>query len=461
MRDDRRRRLLSWSGSILCGLLVAVAAAQSSGEADSLAAAAAQGPEAAGPELPPRVHVVPYEGPITPVAAEFLGDRLEQAAQAAVDAVIIRLDTPGGLDAAMRVIIKDMLASPVPVIVHVAPPGARAASAGAFITIAAHAAAMAPGTNIGSASPVQMGGGIADTTMAAKVANDAAAYIASLARQRGRDEDLARRFVTEALNLTAAEARAAGLIDALAPTTTALLDSLDGRTVQLSGGQQVLRLGGAEVQERPMGTRRSLLKLLADPNVAYILMLLGIYGLFFELSNPGAFAPGILGAICLLLALFAFQALPVNYAGIALMLLGTVLLILEIKVPSFGALTIGGIASLVLGSLMLFDSPEPWARLSLRVMIPALVVFIGFFVLCVWLVVRGQKRPPVSGAQSLVGEQGRVVVAIGGGADRGKVVFHGEIWDAVADGPLARDTRVEVTGIEHRVARVRALAPGE
>jgi membrane-bound serine protease (ClpP class) len=236
-----------------------------------------------------------------------------------------------------------------------------------------------------------------------------------------------------------------------------LLDSLDGRTVTLAAGERTLTLAGAQVEERPMGTRRSLLKLLANPNVAYILMLIGIYGLFFELSNPGAFAPGILGAISLLLALFAFQALPVNYAGIALILLGTVLLILEIKVPSFGVLTIGGVTALVLGSLMLFDSAQPWAQLSLRVMIPALAVFVGFFVLCVMLVVRGQRRQPVSGPQSLVGEHGRVVVAIGGGEARGKVVFHGEIWDAVADRPLAEKDRVEVTAIEDRVARVRPL----
>ncbi len=460
MRDDRRRRIGGWLGALLLGsLLAAVAVAQDAAEEASPDPASAGDDPAAGeaPARLARVHVIPYEGPITPVASDFLRYRLAEAATAGVDAAIVQLDTPGGLDTAMRMIIKDILASPVPVIVHVAPPGARAASAGAFITVAAHAAAMAPGTNIGSASPVQMGGGIADTTMAAKVQNDAAAYIASLARQRGRDEDLARRFVTEALNLTATEAREAGMIDVVAPTTAALLDSLDGRTVTLSAGERTLALAGAQVEERPMGTRRSLLKLLANPNVAYILMLIGIYGLFFELSNPGAFAPGILGAISLLLALFAFQALPVNYAGIALILLGTVLLILEIKVPSFGVLTIGGITALVLGSLMLFDSAQPWAQLSLRVMIPALAVFVGFFVLCVMLVMRGQRRQPVSGPQSLVGEQGRVVMAIGGGEARGKVVFHGEIWDAVADGPVAEKDRVEVTAIEDRVARVRPL----
>jgi membrane-bound serine protease (ClpP class) len=225
--------------------------------------------------------------------------------------------------------------------------------------------------------------------------------------------------------------------------------------VTLAGGEIELDLAGAVLEERPMGPRQMLLKRLADPNVAYILMLLGIYGLFFELSNPGALVPGILGGICLLLALFAFQALPVNYAGFGLILLGVVLLILEVKVTSFGGLTIGGIASLVLGSLMLFDSPEPWARVSLRVLIPAVMAFAGFFVLCVWLVIRGHRRPTVTGASALVGEEGRVVRAIGGGHARGKVAFHGEIWDAVANEAVPEGGRVVVTAVTGRVATVR------
>ncbi|MBD3219831.1 nodulation protein NfeD [bacterium] len=447
MTTHRRWRLAMAATLALVGAVGVVA--QTASEPDTTTA---------DPPPPvPRVHVVPYDGPITPVASDFLVDRLAEADAAGVEAVIIELDTPGGLDSSMRDIIKAMLASPVPVIVHVAPSGARAASAGAFITLAAHASAMAPGTNIGSASPVQMGGAIQDTTVAAKVSNDAAAYIASLARQRGRDEELARKFVTEALNLTATEAREAGMIDVVAATTTALLDSLDGRTVTLEGREETLAIAGAEVTERDMGARRSLLMRLVDPNVAYILMLIGIYGLFFELSNPGAFAPGILGGICLLLALFAFQALPVNYAGVALIILGTVLLILEVKVTSFGALTIGGIAALVLGSLMLFDSAEPWAQVSLRVMIPAIAVFAGFFILCVWLVVRGHRRPPVTGPEAIAGEQGRVVRPIGGGADRGKVVVHGETWDAVADVEIPVGQLVEVESVVGRVVHVTGV----
>ncbi len=405
-----------------------------------------------------RVHLVAYDGPITPVAAEYITARVAQAAAAQADAVVLQLDTPGGLDASMRLIVKAILAAEVPVIVHVAPPGARAASAGAFILLAGHAAAMAPGTNVGSASPVQLGGAVTDSVMAAKFQNDAAAYIASLARQRGRDEELARSFVTEAINLTASEALAAGLIDAIAPTTAALLDSLQGLEVTLAGETRALRLSGAVVEERPMGPRQRLLRWLADPNVAYLLMLLGIYGIFFELSNPGALVPGILGAISLLLALFAFQALPVNYAGMGLILLGLVMLILEVKVTSYGGLTIGGLAALVLGSLMLFDSPEPWAQLKLTVLVPAVAVFGGFFVLCVWLVIRGQRRPAVTGFRSLVGKRGRVAQAIGGGDALGKVVFHGELWDARAAQPVAADAQVEVVRVVGRVAEVRPVA---
>ncbi len=407
------------------------------------------------------VHLVTYEGPITPVAAEFLVESIAAAESAGAVALVIQLDTPGGLDTSMRDIVKAQLGAQVPVVVFVAPSGSRAASAGAFITLAAHVAAMAPGTNIGSASPVQMGGGDMDSTMVHKVTNDAAAYIASIAADKNRNEEVARSFVTEAVNLTAAEARAAGLIEFIASDLPALLDSLQGRSVSVAGEAVVLETAGAEIIEWKLSSRQKLLKALANPNLAYILMMLGIYGLFFELSNPGALVPGILGGICLLLALFAFQALPVDYTGIALILLGVIMLILEIKVPSFGALSIGGVTALVFGSLMIFDSPEEWARLSLRVLIPTVIVFAGFFVLCVWLVVRSQKRPPTTGLSALVGENGRMIEDIEDPAASGKVVCHGEIWDARSDLPLAADSPVSVVAVEGRVLRVVSLVDSQ
>jgi membrane-bound serine protease (ClpP class) len=404
------------------------------------------------------VHLLPYDGPITPVAAEYLVEGIEDAEAQDAACVVILLDTPGGLDSSMRLIVKKELAAAVPVVVFVAPSGSRAASAGAFITLAAHVAAMAPGTNIGSASPVSMGGGQMDSTMTKKVTHDAAAYIESIARQRGRNVDLARSFVEEAENLSAQAARGEGVVDLVVPTVEALLDSLDGRMVEVEGVERSLATAGSEIREFPMGWRLRLLKALADPSVAYLLMLVGIYGIFFELSNPGALAPGILGGICLLLALFAFQSLPVNYAGVGLLLLGVVLLILEVKVTSFGALTLGGLTAMVLGSLLLFDSPGDWARLSLKVVLPAVAAFGGFFLLCVWLVVRTQRRPPVSGRAALVGERGRVVVPLAGGGAVGKVVFHGEVWNAVSEQALPEGATVEILEVEGRTVRVRALS---
>ena len=400
------------------------------------------------------VHLVTYDGPITPVAAEFLVQSIAAAESEGAAALIIRLDTPGGLDTSMRDIVKAQLGAQVPVVVFVAPSGSRAASAGAFITLAAHVAAMAPGTNIGSASPVQMGGADMDSTMTRKVTNDAAAYIASIAADKERNEEVARSFVTEALNLTASEALEQGVIEIIASDLPALLDSLQGRSVTVDGETMVLETADADIVERNMSSRQKFLKALANPNLAYILMMLGVYGLFFELSNPGSLVPGILGGICLLLALFAFQTLPVDYTGIALILLGVIMLILEIKVPSFGALSIGGVTSLVFGSLMLFDSPEEWARLSLHVLIPTVIVFAGFFLLCVWLVVRSQKRPATTGLGAMVGETGRMVQGIENPAESGKVVCHGEIWDARADLPLAADARVRVVAVEGRIVRV-------
>ena len=409
------------------------------------------------PALAGVVHLHTYQGPITPVSAEYLVEAIEQAEDELAAALVIRLDTPGGLDTSMRDIVKAELSAEVPVIVYVAPSGSRAASAGAFITLAAHIAAMAPSTNIGSASPVQMGGGDVDSTMAHKIFNDAAAYIESIADQRGRNAEVARAFVETAVNVTAAEAVEQDIIDLVADDVGALLEQVHGMTVTVDGKEQVLDTADATVVEFDMSPRQKLLKRLADPNVAYVLMMMGIYGLFFELSNPGSLAPGILGGICLLLALFAFQALPVDYTGVALILLGVVLLILEVKVTSYGALSIGGIAALVLGSLMLFDSPEQWARLSLRVMIPSVAVFGGFFILCIWLVVRGQKRPPALGPAALIGETGRIIEAIDGIDATGKVVFHGEIWNAAGTEAIPNGAQVRVTAIEGRLARVEPL----
>ena len=403
------------------------------------------------------VHQLSYEGAITPVASEYFVEGIAVAQEALAEAVLIEIDTPGGLDSAMREIIKAIFAAEVPVIVYVAPSGSRAASAGAFITMAAHVAAMAPGTNIGSASPVAMMGASLDSTMSAKVKNDAIAYLESIADRRGRSREWARRFVESADNLAADRALEENVIDFVAANSRELLDAIDGRTVELATGSHVLATANATLELHEMSPRLRFLKRLVDPNIAYILLLLGIYGLFFELANPGALAPGILGGICILLALYALQSLPTNYAGIGLILLGAILFLLEIKVTSYGALTLGGLVSLVLGSLMLFESPQAWARVSLKVLVPSLIGFASFFILCAWLVVRSQRRPVTTGLATLIGEQGRVVEGIAAGG-RGRIVFHGEMWTAESEQPVMAGQSVEVVAIEGRIARIRPMS---
>ena len=411
---------------------------------------------AAVPAAAQEVHVLPYQGAITPVTAEFFTEGIAAAADQNAEAVILEIDTPGGLDTAMRDIVKAELNASIPVIVYVAPSGSRAASAGAYITMAAHVAAMAPGTNIGSGTPVSLSGGVMDSTMTRKVVNDATAYLESIARQRDRNIELAKKIVEDAANLPAQEALEEDIIDVVASDRRDLLEQIDGLEIELDGRTVTLETANARIVEMELSTRQRLLKALVDPNVAYILFLVGIYGLFFELANPGSLAPGILGGICIILALFAFQSLPTNYAGVALLLVGVVMLILEVKVTSFGALTIGGITAMVLGSMILFDAPGDWAKLSLSVVAPTIFVTSAFFVLCVWLVVRSQRRKVVTGHEALVGETGRTVEPIRGGQP-GKVVFHGEVWTAASEEEIDTDQMIEVTAIEGRIAHVRRV----
>jgi membrane-bound serine protease (ClpP class) len=405
----------------------------------------------------PVVHLLPYQGAITPVSAEYLVDGIAEASSEGAAAVLIELDTPGGLDTAMRAIVKAELNADIPVIVYVAPSGSRAASAGAYITMAAHVAAMAPGTNIGSGTPVGMAGAVVDSTMTRKVVHDAIAYLQSIAEQRGRNVELARRIVEDAENLSASRAVEENVVDLVSESRRSLLEQIDGRLVQLADREHRLETAGAIIESRPMSARQRFLRALVDPNVAYLLFLLGIYGIFFELANPGSLAPGILGGISLILALYAFQSLPTNYAGVALLLVGVIMFILEVKVTSFGALTLGGLVAMVLGSMILFDTPGDWARLSLRVVLPVVLLSAGFFVLCVWLVVRGQRRAVITGGRAMVGEIGRVVEPIGAAA--GKVVVHGEMWSARSDEPIDVGDRVEVEAIEGRIAHVHRVAP--
>ncbi|MGH7492549.1 MAG: NfeD family protein [bacterium] len=396
------------------------------------------------------VMVIRINGAINPLTAEYIVTAIEEAAGKDYACLVIEMDTPGGLMESTRLITKAMLASEVPVVVYVSPTGARAASAGVFITYASHVAAMAPSTNIGAAHPVNIGGG-ADSanTMIEKATNDAVAQIKAVAEKRGRNVAWAEEAVRKSVSITEKEALARNVVEFIAPSLDSLLQLIDGREVEMVNRKARLATAGAKVLVKEMNWRHKLLDRISDPNIAYILLLLGIYGMFFELSNPGAILPGVLGGIFLILALYSLQTLPVNWAGALLILFAIILFILEIKVTSFGILTIGGIAAMFLGSMMLFKEPqtdfEPVVRLSKQLVIAATLVTAAFFVMTVGMVVKGQRRPAVTGAEGMIGETGQALTAI---APQGKVRVHGEIWKAKSGAPIEAGAEVRVVSVK-------------
>ena len=400
-----------------------------------------------------RADVVTIDGIINPAVAEFIARTINRAAAEGAECLIIRMDTPGGLDLSMRSIIKEMMSAGIPVIVYVGPAGARAASAGALITMAADIAAMAPGTNIGAAHPVSLGGGTMEDDMAAKVENDAAAYAESIATKRNRNKEWAIKAVRESVSITENEALKLKVIDLIASDLDDLLRQTDGRKITTAAGVKIIETANIEVNEIEMGLREKVLDTLSNPNIAYILMIVGLLGLYFELSNPGAIFPGIIGGISLILAFFAFQTLPVNYAGILLIILALILFILEIKVTSFGMLTVGGVISLTLGSLMLFDSQSaPFARVSYDVLIPVVLITSVCCVLIVYLAIRAYSRKPTTGREGLTGEIGISKSAID---PEGKVYVHGEYWDALSDEAIPEGIPVKVVEVKDSKLKVR------
>lgn len=399
------------------------------------------------------VAVIRINGAINPLTAEYIADAIRDAVDEKRECLIIELDTPGGLMESTRLITKAMLASEVPVVVYVSPTGARAASAGVFITYASHIAAMAPTSNIGAAHPVGIGGegGKTDSsnTMIEKVTNDAVAQVKAIAEKRGRNAQWAEDAVRKSVSITAKEALALNVIDLIAPDLDSLLVSINNREVELVNRKHTLKTAGAKIVVQEMNWRHKLLDRISDPNIAYIFMLLGIYGIFFELSNPGAVLPGVLGGIFLILGLYALQTLPVDWAGVLLILFGVLLFILEVKVTSYGALTIGGIVAMFLGSLMLFKEPqtdfEPVTKLSLQVILAATLSTALFFIFAIGMVVRSQRRPTVTGAEGMIGEIGEALTPI---APNGKVRVHGEIWWAKSAAPIAAGEKVKVVLVE-------------
>ncbi len=394
------------------------------------------------------VHVISLDASINPATADFIAHSIQRAHKANAEALVIRLNTPGGLLKSTREIVRDILSAPLPVVVYVAPSGSQAASAGTFITLAGHVAAMAPGTNIGAAHPVGMQGGEPDSIMNAKATNDAAAFIRSISEKRKRNIQWAEEAVRRSLSITENEALEKKVIDVVADNVEELLRKIDSLEVEVNGSKRLLSTKNADVVVEEMDWKHSILDILSDPNIAYILLMLGMYGLLFELYNPGSLFPGVVGAIALILGLYSLHTLPINYAGLALMILAIILFILEIKVTSYGMLTVAGVACLFLGSVMLIDSESSLEFMSISwgVIIPTIVVTVLFFVFALAYGIRAQLRKATTGEQGLLGERGETISILN---PEGQVRVHGEIWNASAEGgKIAKGTAVVVTRVD-------------
>jgi membrane-bound serine protease (ClpP class) len=438
--------------------------------------------------------VLDVQGPIGPATRDFVSRSLKTAAERDAALVIIRMDTPGGLDASTRDIIKDILNSPVPVATWVGPAGARAASAGTYILYASHVAAMSPATNVGAATPVSIIGGAAGKapessdgkaakkkladkadeaaeadeaddgeqapaappgdTMMRKAVNDSVAYIRGLAEKRGRNADWAERAVREADSITAEKALELGVIDFIAANIGDLMKQADGRVVEVNDREVTLETNGLVTEQMEPDWRSEMLAVITSPTIAYLLLLIGIYGLILEGYHPGAILPGVVGAICLLTALYAFQMLPVNYAGLGLILLGIILMIAEVMSPSFGVLGFGGIIAMVFGSIILIDSDVPGYTVS-RSLIGAIAVAgsLGMMAI-IWIAVRARQRPVVSGREELIGAAGFALEDFSGA---GHVHVHSERWNAFAEAPVRENQAVVVTGLDGLTLMVRPV----
>ncbi len=482
MTPTTARRHGTWARALLPALLVLVLAG-SGAVADGAAEKSAAGKTAALFEV---------KGIIGPAMSDYLVRGFAKAREQGATVIVLRIDTPGGLDTSMREIIREILASPIPVLSYVAPSGARAASAGTYMLYASHIAAMAPGTNLGAATPIQMGGvpkplplprrgddeeeedaeGEEDEaaakgdeaepkpkpvkkgpppTLADKAVSDAAAYIRSLAQLRGRNVEWAERAVREAASLSAEEALEAGVIDLVAEDVEALLAQADGRSVTVVNAEQTIASAGADVMVSAPDWRTELLGVITNPNVAYILLLIGMYGLIYEFTHPGIVAPGVVGAISLMLALFAFHVLPINYAGLGLIVLGIAFMVAEAFLPAFGALGIGGVIAFVIGSMMLFDIEAPGFGVSRPLIFGIAVSSSALFTVVLALAVKARQRPVVSEREEMVGSLGRVA---DWGEDRGRVLVHGEIWQAYAPTPLEPGATIRVAALDGLTLRV-------
>jgi membrane-bound serine protease (ClpP class) len=435
------------------------------------------GEESHEPVSSPRIIVLlEINDAIGPASSDYIERNLDKAIANGAVAVLIRMDTPGGLDISMRRIIKRIIASPIPVITYVAPGGARAASAGTYILYASHIAAMAPATNLGAATPIQIGGfgGFSDDKddensqqsktkpladpMAHKMVNDAAAYIRGLAKIHGRNQEWAEQAVREAASLSAEEALKLNVIDIIASDIHDLLKQLQGRKIKVAGQEMEFSIEFIEIQQIPPDWRSEFLAVITNPNIAYILLLVGIYGLVFEFSNPGSILPGVIGGISLLLAMYALQLLPINYAGIALILLGVALMVAEAFVPSIGVLGLGGVVSFVIGSIILLDSDIPGFGIDLGLIAGFALSSAAFFIITVGLLIKSRQSPVVCGKEELLGEVGEVLENFTG---TGMIRVHSENWRASCDQPVHKNQKVKITAIDGLLLLVKPVEPSE
>lgn len=401
------------------------------------------------------IFVAQWNKPVTPVMADFVKRIVDEAEEKNASAIILELDTPGGLESAMRDVIKTMMNTRIPFIVYVYPPGARAASAGAIITVSADIAAMAPSTNIGSASPVSMSGKDIDKTMKKKIINDMLAFVRAIAKEKGRNTRIIEKMITEAINLSAEEALKKKVIDVIAIDISDLIQKVDGKTIKKNGASIKLDLKGKSIVRKELSFKETLLTILTNPTIAYLLLMIGFYGIFFELYHPGSIIPGTVGALSLLLALYALNVISANWLGVLLIILGIMLFALEIITPTFGGLALGGVIALVLGSIILINPDSPYGDISLQVIIPIALFSAAFFLTIAYLGVKAQFKKPLTGKEGMIGEHGIAKTHID--KKGGKVFIQGEIWDAYSDEEIKKGEEVEVIDVKGLKLKVKKV----